>query len=111
MTDLEIASVLALLKQAVQEQQLKISLHAAEEALVENITRSEIEAVLLKAQLLEDYPDWWLGPACLVYGQTQARRPLHVVVSRSELPVTIITVYEPCPPKWVNPTMRGGQEK
>jgi len=54
---LDTASILDLFKQAVREQQLKISLHAAEEALAEHITRPEIEEALLNAHLLEDYPD------------------------------------------------------
>jgi len=87
-----------------------ISLHAAEEALAENITRSEIEATLLSAQVLEDYPDWWLGPSCLIYGRTPAGRDLHIVVSYAGLPVMIITVYEPRPPKWITPTRRGGDK-
>ena len=105
------ASILALFKRAVQEKQIKISLHAAEEALAEHITRPEIEAAMLNAQLLEDYPDWWLGPSCLIYGQTEAKRDLHIVVSYSGLPVTVITVYEPRPPKWITPTLRGGHKR
>jgi hypothetical protein len=108
---LDTAAILKLFKEAVQKQQIKISLHAAEQALAEYITRPEIEAALLSAQVLEDYPDWWLGPACLVYSQTQAGRDLHVVVAYSELPITIITVYEPRPPKWRTPRVRGGDEE
>lgn len=108
---MDAASILALLRQAVEEQQINISLHAAEEALAEHITRPEIEQALVNAQLLEDYPDWWLGPSCLVYGQTKAGRDLHVVVSYSGLPVTIITVYEPRSPKWISPTLRGGHTR
>ncbi len=108
---METASILDLFRRAVREQQLKISLHAAEEALAENITRPEIEAAILNAQLLEDYPDWWLGPSCLIYGRTYAGRNLHIVTSYSGLPVTIITVYEPHPPKWATPTQRGGNKR
>lgn len=108
---METASILDLFRRAVREQQLKISLHAAEEALAENITRPEIEAAILNAQLLEDYPDWWLGPSCLIHGQTDAGRDLHIVTSYSGFPVTIITVYEPHPPKWATPTQRGGNKQ
>jgi hypothetical protein len=108
---LDTAAILDLFERAVREHQIKISLHAAEEALAEEITRPEIEEAMLNAQLLEDYPDWWLGPSCLIYGQTERRRDLHLVVSYSGLPVTIITVYEPCPPKWVTPIERGGRER
>ena len=101
------ASILGLFKQAVETGQIKISLHAAEEALAENITRAEIEMALLVAEILEDYPDWWLGPSCLVLGQTESNRDLHLVVSYNGLPVT--TVYEPQPPQWITPTQRGGK--
>jgi mitochondrial fission protein ELM1 len=69
---LDAAAILDLLKLAVNERQIKISLHAAEEALAEEITRHEIETALLTAELLEDYPDWWLGPSCLVHGRTDS---------------------------------------
>jgi hypothetical protein len=101
------ASIADLLGRAVDKKQIKISLHAVEEALAEHITRPEIEAAMRNAQVLEDYPDWWLGPSCLIHGQTPAARDLHLVVSYSGLPVTIITVYEPKPPKWITPTTRG----
>jgi hypothetical protein len=105
---LDTAVILDLLKQAVDTGQIKISLHAAEEALADEITRREIEAAMLDAELLEDYPDWWLGPSCLVHGRTGSGRHLHIVVSYSGIPVTIITVYEPHPPKWITPVKRGG---
>lgn len=105
---MDAASILDLLGKAVHERQIKISLHATEEALAEGITRPEIEAAILGGQLLEDYPDWWLGPSCLIVGQTKAGRDLHLVVSYASLPVTIISVYEPRPPIWITPTLRGG---
>ena len=104
------AAILKLFIEAVAKQQIKISIHAAEEALVEEIQRTEIEATLLNAQILEDYPKWWLGPSCLIYGRTQAGRDIHIVASYSGLPITIITVYEPRPPKWRTPTLRGDKE-
>jgi hypothetical protein len=83
---LDTAAIPDLLKRAVEGHQIKISLHAAGEALAEEITRPEIEAAMLSAELLEDYPDWWLGPSCLVHGQTDTGRDLHIVVSYSGYP-------------------------
>lgn len=54
---MDASAILKRLKQAVEEHQVKISLHAAEEALAEEITRPEIEWAMLNARLLEDYPD------------------------------------------------------
>jgi hypothetical protein len=45
-----------MLRQAVDERAIKISLHAAEEALAVEITRHEIEAAMLRAELLEVIP-------------------------------------------------------
>lgn len=108
---MDVSALRQLLERAVREHQLKISLHAAEEALFEEITRLEIQSALLTAELLEDYPDWWLGPSCLIHGVTESGRSLHLVVSYTGLPVTIITVYEPRPPKWITPTVRGGRTR
>jgi hypothetical protein len=107
---LDTASILARFKQAVQAQQIKISLHAAEEALSENIARPDIEKAMMTAQFLEDYPDWWLGPCCLIWGQTDSGRDLHLVLSYSEPTVTVVTVYEPKPPRWDRPNRRGRSE-
>ena len=54
---MDTAAILDLLKRAVDERRVKISLHAAEEALADEISRREIEAEMLSAELLEDYPD------------------------------------------------------
>jgi hypothetical protein len=88
-------------------EKVKISIHAAEEALEEEITRSEILDAFSNAEVLEDYPEWWLGPSCLLYGKTKKGRDLHIVSSYGNIPITIVTVYEPKPPTWVTPTQRG----
>jgi hypothetical protein len=60
---LDTAAILDSPKQAVDERQIKISLHAAEEALAKEITRREIEAAMPSAELLEDLPAW-VCPVC-----------------------------------------------
>jgi len=106
---MEEAEILAFIQHAVRTGQVKVSLHAAEEALAEEITRSEIEEVMLSANLLEDYPDLWLGASCLVYGRTTQGRDIHIVSSYHSFPITIVTVYVPQPQKWITPTQRGGR--
>ena len=100
--------ILARIQDALQSGQIKISLHAAEEAIAEEISRTDILQVLVSPIILDNYPTWWLGPCCLLYGQTSTGRDLHIVSSYSNLPITIVTVYEPKPPKWITPTQRGG---
>ena len=57
------AGILDLLRRAVRERQIKVSLHAAEEALAEGITRGELEAAMLGAEVLENIPTGgWAHP-------------------------------------------------
>lgn len=100
-------TILKRIQQAVKTNQIKISLHAEEEAVAEEISRKEIVEVFANSKILENYPDWWLGPCCLLRGKISAGRDIHLVISYESLPFTIIPVYEPKPPKWLTPTQRG----
>ena len=55
------AAILRVVRRAVRLEQIKISLHAAEEALEEEITRSEILEAFANVVVVENYPEWQLG--------------------------------------------------
>ncbi|MBM4122800.1 MAG: DUF4258 domain-containing protein [Nitrospira sp.] len=57
-------------------------------------------------QVIENYPEHRRGPCCLLNGQTERGRPLHIVCTTAQPSLIIITAYEPRPPKWVTPTQR-----
>lgn len=60
-------------------------------------------------EVIEDYPDDLLGPACLVLGWLPSARPLHVVLgygAAQDVVIEVITVYEPETPDWYNPRVR-----
>ena len=60
-------------------------------------------------EVIEDYPNDPIGPACLVLGWLHLARPLHVVVgygTSRDVEIEVITVYEPEVPDWYNPRMR-----
>jgi len=76
------------------------------------ISSAELEEAICRdaPEIIEDYPDDSRGPACLVLGWPDLLRPLHVVVgygTSQEVPVEVITTYEPEPPEWYNPRVRG----
>ena len=101
--------ILSDIRSAALAGKIRISLHAAEEALAEEITRADILEAIAASTIIEDYPTWWLGPSCLLYGRTREGRDIHLVCSYASIPVVIITVYEPRPPMWLRPTERGGR--
>ena len=66
-----------------------------------SIDCSELEDIITRGEVIEEYPDDKYSPSCLIYGSTKKGRNLHVQVS---LPPTviIITVYEPKSSEWIN---------
>lgn len=68
-----------------------------------NIDDEEVEFILTNGQIIEQYDNDFPLPSLLLNGQTEAGRPLHVVVGidLSEKKLIIITVYEPNPLLWI----------
>ncbi len=85
---------------------LRITQHAQQEMVEENITLDEVLQVIATAQILENYPEHKRGSCCLLNGVTHTGRPVHVVCTTAQPTLIIITVYEPKLPKWVTPTQR-----
>ena len=97
------------IQQAIQTRDINVSRHALREAIAEVISVDEVRQALLSSMIIEDYPEHRRGPCCLVYGQTDAGRDLHVVITSTLSPVLVITVYEPRAPFWTTPVTRGNQ--
>jgi hypothetical protein len=47
-----------------------------------------------EAEIIEDYPDHFYGPCCLVLGWWEEGRPLHVVIATSD-PLIVISAWDP----------------
>jgi hypothetical protein len=99
-------AVLLRIRTQATAQQYRVSDHARGRLLEWDITPAEMVEAISTARVLENYPAWHIGPACLLYGTTAAGRPLHLVCSTTLPELVIITIYEPGPPKWITPTQR-----
>ena len=66
------------------------------------IIADEIIEAILNGQIIEEYPDDYPHPSCLILGVTIQKRLLHIVVGVTDTKLWIITVYEPNPNKWIN---------
>jgi hypothetical protein len=64
------------------------------------ITPSEVEAVVVSGELIEDYPQDPRGHSCLLLGFGDAKRAVHVVCSPKDDYLAIITAYLPDPAQW-----------
>ena len=63
------------------------------------ITPTEVEAVLLNGEIIEDYPEDVRGHSCLLLGMPGGSA-VHVVYSAKDDYLAVITAYRPDPDRW-----------
>jgi hypothetical protein len=103
-TNLEI--ILTRIRAQAAVESIRITQHAQQEMVEENIILDEVLEAIATGEILEDYPEHRRGACCLLYGFTRNDRPLHIVCTTARPVLIIITAYEPKLPKWVTPTQR-----
>jgi hypothetical protein len=64
------------------------------------IESAEVQAVIERGAIIEDYPNDPRGHSCLMLGFGFNNRPIHVVCSPKDDYLAIITAYIPEPDKW-----------
>jgi len=70
--------------------------HALQRMLERSISRAEVKIAIQKGTLIEEYPEDYPYPSCLI-AYINVKKSLHIVLSidaTSQL-ISIITVYEP----------------
>jgi hypothetical protein len=64
------------------------------------ITPSEVERVLMRGEVVEDYPTDPRGHSCLLLDFADSIHPIHVVCSPKDEYLAVITAYRPDPEQW-----------
>lgn len=91
----------------VRKDQFELSEHAQQEAAAEQISVDDIRSAILTGQELEPYPHDPRGPSCLMVGQDEHGRWIHVLSGNFDREnLLIITIYLPQLPKWQDPFTR-----
>ncbi len=85
---------------------VRLTQHAHQEMVEEEITLDQLLETIVSGQVLENYPEHRRGACCLVNGTTKEGRPLHIVCTTALPVLIIITAYEPKAPRWVTPVER-----
>lgn len=65
-----------------------------------NISYEEIKEAIYNGEIIEEYPNDYPYPSCLILGITLKNRVLHVVVGIGESKLWFITAYEPETGQW-----------
>ena len=54
-----------------------------------------VESCLQTGEIIEDYPDDFPHPSCLIFGRTKENKILHIVVGSNDDTIFFITAYYP----------------
>lgn len=87
------------IRKAVAEGTYRYTIHGAKQRITRRIKRREIEQAIKSGEIIEDYPEHYYRPACLLLGKTAKGKNLHILCSVQEI-VDIITVYQPDLIEW-----------
>lgn len=71
--------------------------HALERMQERDISRADVKNCIMHGEIIEDYPDDFPHPSCLIFGYTVNGKVIHAVVSLDvgNDSIGIITVYFP----------------
>ena len=74
--------------------------HAAERFRQRGIRTPDIRSAAMTGEIIEDYPDDFPHPSCLIFGKSASGNILHVVTGSDGENLYIITVYHPSTDKF-----------
>lgn len=64
------------------------------------LNRKDVYNVLYNGKIIEQYPDDYPHPSCLISGKDLQGNPLHIVVACNGIIVTMVTAYFPTEDKF-----------
>jgi len=94
--------LLSEIHEKVNSYKIKWRGHATQRLNQRRITRSNAIHALLNGDIIEDYPEDFPFPSCLVLDSDENDLPLHIVCSIGQDFLWIITVYRPDSNRWEN---------
>lgn len=88
------------LQKLCEARAIKWTAHVVARLQERGIEPSDIKNCIITGRIIEQYPDDYPFPSCLVLGTTVAGRALHVVIGLGQGYLWLITAYYPDPLKW-----------
>lgn len=79
---------------------IRWTVHAMQRLIQRNISQDEVIEAIQSGEIVEQYPNDYPYPSCLVLGITIAGKHLHVVCGRGVKEVWMISAYTPNPAEW-----------
>ena len=83
------------LRKYYEQDRIIISIHAQERLRQRGIKQKDIRKCIIAGEIIEQYPDDFPFPSCLIFGYSENGGVIHVVVSDEGTLGRIITAYIP----------------
>ena len=88
------------LRTLCNDDNLFLTQHALKRMLERNISYENVKNIILNGEIIEQYPDDYPNPSCLIFGIVDNVRNLHIVIGVCDDKLWVITAYEPTTDKW-----------
>lgn len=90
------------IQELCKQSKIKWYKHALERMQERDINRADVKNCIMNGEIIENYPDDFPHPSCLIFGYTMDHKIIHAVVSNDNKNIGIITVYFPNTIKFEN---------
>lgn len=84
-----------IIRQLIKDGKVKWATHCLEKLGERDISISDVKKCIVIGEIIEDYPDDYPHPSCLIYGLISRNKVLHTVVGSDGETAYIITAYYP----------------
>lgn len=74
--------------------------HVLKRLMQRGISQADVIHAIQDGEIIEQYPDDYPYPSCLLLGFTTAGEPLHAVCGQGEDEIWMITAYRPDADEW-----------
>lgn len=98
------------LRKICRLENIQITLHAAKRLEQRGISTDDLISCIQTGEIIEQYPDDYPFPSCLILGSSVAGRAVHIVVGSDLETLWIVTAYYPDPEQW-SPDFKIRKEK
>lgn len=89
-----------LLRSLYEHDRVFLTQHVIERCKQRGIRPKQIRLAITNGEIIEDYPDDFPMPSCLILGYPTPGLPLHVVIGSNGETAKVITAYYPDRDKW-----------
>lgn len=95
---------LDIIKQLCSNGEMRWTEHIFKRLVQRNISMEDVQTVILNGEIIEDYPNDYPFPSCLIFGYRKGGDIIHVVCAPDDeqKELWLITAYIPNKDKWLS---------